>query len=272
MRKKPSRNPKAGLHPHDRMLEMLNHDFSAGWENDWERSGRTETAGTGTDEVVPDAEAWNEVVEANPSAKFCDLNETQARECQQILRQYVDGWLDGGCDVAKWRQRQQFLVAVNARRAYLGRESDGRAWLYFDSPSADAKPAESWAVQLFLPYITGDHFTSVGRCHRCGTYYPKPTRRRDRKYCSTKCSKYTFSVKYTREARRKEREAKLKEAGAAIRSFDSLEPKKRMQSADWKAYVVRAVNKRSGPRFVTRNFITKAVKQGQLTPPKGFAS
>jgi len=255
----------------NRTLEMLNHDFGQGWENDWELSQAYEEEGP--DAAMSEKELSETYVVVDPEAEFCDLDEPQAVKCQVILREFVDAWLEARSDVAKWPLRDRFLMAVNRRDAYLVRRADGGARLYFSSPRVD--PAESYAVYLFLRYITGDHSRSIGRCVRCRRYYLNTSRRRNRKYCSDRCNRYTSSPKYMREARRTVQDEKLKATRGAIQKFSSLPPHQQAKhSARWKEWVMKEVNRALSPasdRRITKNFITLAMNHDEINPPLGVA-
>jgi len=95
----------------------------------------------------------------------------------------------------------------------------------------------------------------AGPCARCGDYYVKK-RVSQKVYCSRKCGNAATALKRTRERLEAERREKLARATRAIQQW-----KRSRTPLDWKSWV--GIKAKLDPRFITR-----AVTNGDLVPPK----
>lgn len=113
-----------------------------------------------------------------------------------------------------------------------------------------------FTVRMFGFLVTNPLCEKLGGpCARCGNFYVKK-RASQKVYCSRRCGNAATAVERTRERIASERKDKLARSKAAIREWRSAKPQQ-----DWKHWV----SKKTGidPRFLTR-----AVKNGDLVPPK----
>jgi hypothetical protein len=101
----------------------------------------------------------------------------------------------------------------------------------------------------------------MGRCKRegCGRYYFSPSGYKETEYCpGGKCARHQTAREANQRRRKKERDEILHQITQTI---DKWGKRQRPRRLDWKLWTAQQAG-------VTTNFITRAVKKEELTPPK----
>jgi len=99
-----------------------------------------------------------------------------------------------------------------------------------------------------------------GPCRNCGEWFVKKTMRENRMFCSQKCAGTATKA----AERERKRNKKLERARQAIKDYPTRAACWR--DLDWKQYAVQA------KYGVSMKFLTVAVNQGELKPPKAKAT
>jgi hypothetical protein len=140
-------------------------------------------------------------------------------------------------------------------------------WGIIDEEMLDRRPGRTDAVALFFQFITGPFQEDVGRCKRCRKYFWNRSGRGDKVYCGSRCASADTATRRTRERRIREREDKLQSVQSGIRRLEGHSSEKRSRlKGSWASWVA----KEAGPG-VTSNFVTRAVNEGTVKPPKFIA-
>jgi hypothetical protein len=180
------------------------------------------------------------------------------RPIQKEMRQFVQAWLASGPNVSKLINTNPRLNrAIEHFRPRFIPTKSGTARLAFLSPpeySPHSKPVEI-ATGLFLPFLLNPLNEKLGGpCKHCSAYFVKKTKRQVA-YCKKECGLKHTSLVANEKRRNEEHLEKLEQAKQA-----SAEWLNTRTSKDWKPWV-------SGKTFISKNWLTRAVKRGELAKP-----
>jgi hypothetical protein len=194
----------------------------------------------------------------NPAEGFGDCAE-KLRQVPQMLRKLVGAWQQSGPDLNRLQQ-QEPTVWANVGQYFkthpprLVSRTSGKAGLMLDG-FPGITPHEE-ALRFFVMLITNSEWDKLaGPCLRCGQYYIRRTRR-NKCYCSRSCGTSATAIAATRKRRARDQQEKLRNVERLAGRWASAHTKK-----DWVSWVLERTHD------ITRNWITRAVKTGNLKPP-----
>lgn len=178
-------------------------------------------------------------------------------EPQMALRSLVELWMESGPDLRKMFADNPGLE----RRTRDGKTlfwptTTGRGHLdWLPAPAVtDPDSPENIALMEFMTLITNPEWASLGGpCARCENYYLKKTKRQ-KTYCSRKCSSEETAVSATRKRRRHEQAKKIDIAQKRVAVWSK---NKRL---GWKEWVASKTG-------YSLRWISRAVNNGSLKPP-----
>jgi hypothetical protein len=129
----------------------------------------------------------------------------------------------------------------------------------------DPKQSEGLQVdharQIFYYFLLGpEPWRLGGPCPKCGKYYVRRTRQQS-VYCSHRCASQATAIRRTVELRQQMKEQKLAAAKEGIAKYEELVTRRRARHG-WKEFVAAHYPE------ITSKFLTRAVNQGKLHPPK----
>lgn len=180
------------------------------------------------------------------------------RPVQRELRRLVRAWFDSGPNVAKLFSADLVLAQAALHcRAHLIPTKTSRAQLVCVTVPENMPPGEPLeiALGLFLNFLISPYNEKLGGpCKHCDKFYVKKTERQ-LVYCSKRCGLNHTSQSTLRKHRQQEHLAKLKTAEQYAAKWA-----KTKTSTDWKSWV-------SNEALVSKNFITRAVRNGKLVWP-----
>lgn len=188
---------------------------------------------------------------------FYGWRKVDARELQAELRLLAASWISSGKNFATvLKMNPDLQESCNDGRAMLAPNRDGKVQIAFiPRLPAHIKPARKMALQHFVNLLLNPLAEKLGGpCARCGVFFISG-RDCDRVYCSRECSSAATSSQKHEEQRARERAEKLQLAQGWI------ERSKRERTRDWKEYV------HSADRTISKNWLTRAAKTGELCPP-----
>jgi hypothetical protein len=195
---------------------------------------------------------------------ICDvLNSKEQPALTRKLTQLVDLWRRSGPNLhlmvdSLERSNPQLRRAVTeAVTANWLPSPAGSAWwapVPHVEMGQDNRPTpDSWAAVLFaLLTLNPEWHKLLGPCRQCNRYYIQGRKSNDT-YCSQKCGHTATTL----AARKRERTDKLKRARVAAQKWRTARTRD-----DWKRFV------RNQEPDLTANFLTRAVKNGELEPPE----
>lgn len=182
------------------------------------------------------------------------------RPVNRELRRLVQAWFASGPNVSKLLSEDPVLSQLSrVVRAFLLPTKGGRAHLvYIDGPEntglVPGDPIEI-ALGLFFLFLLNPYNEKLGGpCKHCGKYYLKKTKRQV-VYCSKRCGLKNTSQAVIREQRRQEHQEILEKA----KHFSGKWTKANTHKG-WKDWV-------SGNAMISKNWLTRAVKNGELAEP-----
>jgi hypothetical protein len=206
---------------------------------------------------------------------------------RELLKQLVAKWQDSGPNLEKLFappiERGSTLQEIkkeeeNLRNAKLWRDlrasvayelkptKTGRAAVQIvPRPQRGISTAQQTALWMFALLITNPQWEKLGgpcRNANCGKFYVKKTIRPGT-YCSRACAWDTTARVATTRTRQREREKRLDRAISLCKEW-----KNTRTSKSWKQWVAGAGRKEG----ITSNFLTIAVRKGELIPPTKAAN
>lgn len=126
-------------------------------------------------------------------------------------------------------------------------------------------PISPEALHLFISFLLNPLRHRVGGpCPRCGRYFLRRTNRNPKVYCSRNCGLKTTAQTAMKARRHKERNQKLQRVQEALQEWTD---KNRTDDADWKTWVSGRVLQIDPKLVITPNFLTHAVKRGEVKEP-----
>jgi hypothetical protein len=180
------------------------------------------------------------------------------RPVQRELRRLVREWFDSGPNVSKLLNADPMVDQVaQIFRPYFIPTQCGTArlaYLKVQEYIPNVKPLEI-ALGLFLKFLINPYNEMLGGpCKKCDNYFIKKTKRQ-KVYCSKQCGHRNTARLVNRKRRQREHLKLLKLAKQLISEWHQA--KTRM---DWKKWVSR------DPQ-ITKNWLTRAVRKGELVEP-----
>jgi hypothetical protein len=189
------------------------------------------------------------------------LTKWKNSEFRLELRRLVKEWRDSGPNLDKLFQEKPDL-ARRCRGTTIVLPSQGGAGRLVWNPDLGLKPLtekESALFQFMTLIINPEWKMLGGPCPRCEKYFIKKTNRQIAVYCSRTCATATTALAATRRKREEDRKAKLAIARRSIETWRKLRGRK----SPWKEWVVSR-----HPGEMSLNWLTRAVKSGELQPPQ----
>jgi len=176
------------------------------------------------------------------------------------LRRLVDAWRASGPNVLKLFKTEHQLVGKELKLlGYIRptKTAQARLILIDNSQLKDAQDPIANANRSFLHFLWNPMNERLGGpCLYCGKYFIKRTHTQARKYCTQVCGDRFTSRSANQKTREAKREHKLRLVRNAIHQWSTTKTKQ-----EWKSWVAA--------RFpVKKNWITRAVKSGDLDEPK----
>jgi hypothetical protein len=180
------------------------------------------------------------------------------RPIQKELRRLVQAWFRSGPNVQKLLGANPMLdqEARKFRPHFIPTKGRTAALAFLVTPeySSTADPLEI-ALAHFLAFLLNPHNEKLGGpCKHCGRYYLKNTKRQN-VYCTQRCGLKQSSQNAIDKSRKREYEKKLLKAKLSMEEWAAMKTTK-----DWKVWV-------SGRAFISKNWLTRAVKKGELVEP-----
>jgi hypothetical protein len=180
------------------------------------------------------------------------------RPVKRELGRLVQAWIDSGPNVRKLLNFDPLLdrEARRFRPHFIPTEKGTARLAYVAIPefSPHSKPFDI-AVGLFLNFLLNPYNERLGGpCKHCSKYYVKNTMRQTA-YCSKKCGLKRTSLVAIQKQRLRERVENLEQAKKFSARWAEAKTSK-----DWKAWV-------HGQTSISKNFLTRAVKKGELVVP-----
>ncbi|GGG72009.1 hypothetical protein [Edaphobacter dinghuensis] len=167
----------------------------------------------------------------------------------------VTRWLESGPDIRKMHRRAtdpNFWQIASTWEGRLTFVAEGGAQM-LPVPGKDADIVSVYFIQLLL---NPERLRLNAPCKQCCRWFIKQQKGRQTVYCSKTCK----SNALVGNKRRNDRKKKLEEIGDAIANY--LDSSSQLRSKmKWQEYVEQAVDD------VTPNFLTRAVKAGEIQPP-----
>jgi hypothetical protein len=184
------------------------------------------------------------------------------KEIRLELESLVGDWLEVNAD------RSRFLESrLKAGKAVM-------PFMQYTVYVPVAAPADGWglifpregstqAQGIFLQFILHpEHWQLAGACPKCGKYFLRVTRHR-KVYCSRRCLMSAKVIEPAKEARRKERNRKLKLVEEAIVAW-----RRAKTPVPWKPWTVTYFQE-AHQEFITEKFLTRWINKGKLRGPVG---
>jgi hypothetical protein len=177
-------------------------------------------------------------------------------------RRWVSDVVDCGWDLQRWREKhsedwQRLNGGLSLYRPSLILGPRWEPMYFFEPDTGDLLPSHWWA---FAELMMNPERERLGRCDRCGRFYVSEGRYRRKRYCSRRCAHAVAANRYLGRRYAAYRERRLALARRLLRRW-------RPRYGDWKAWLV--AQSQSGPARLTRNFLTRCVAKGEITPPSG---
>lgn len=179
------------------------------------------------------------------------------------LRRYVDAWLDAARDFPRMRLPPEDVEQLDHHlRSAQGRwrpRKDGRIEPWIED--TDVKPFYL-AIAAFVRIAADlEGWRLSGPCPICGIYFIRKYKR-EKKYCSGRCSKAVPSQPRMKARRASIHNTKLETAREAIEEWSTLSTRE-----EWKSFAVRHVNQKHRTT-ITEKSLSRWVKAGELLEPK----
>jgi hypothetical protein len=190
------------------------------------------------------------------------------------LRRLVEAWNNAGRNAQKMlrqhRELDPYFEIDDGRAPFQGLpQFDGtglKLYLFARNPVDFSRvsgddPTIAQARMCFMSFLLNADRDRLSEkpCARCGNYYLKNTSRQ-KVYCSRKCGRNATAASATKKRLDAEHAGKLRIADELAQEWRFSRTKE-----GWKRWVSKQ-SVREGVRL-TPNFLTRAVKKGQLTEP-----
>jgi hypothetical protein len=174
------------------------------------------------------------------------------------LRRFVQAWLRSGPNVDKLFDAEPKLnqEAQKFQPLFAPTESGTARLAYLAAPEylPHANPFDI-AIGLFLPFLLNPFNENLGGpCKYCGNYFVKKTKRQFA-YCSKQCGLTYTSKAAILKIRKNEWDEKLKTAKLFAAEWVRAKTLK-----GWKEWVSKRAQ-------ISKNWLTRAVKKGELVEP-----
>jgi hypothetical protein len=193
----------------------------------------------------------------------------QSLTAREMLRSLVTEWDNAGRNLQRmvethWtrygRKLNWHLQSALRLNIVLGRGAttfiDGTTVLRAALGRLTPEDHERLALELFALLVIDARASRFGGpCDRCGRYYIKK-RKTQKRYCGRRCAHLASAVKSTRKRLDAERAEKLRRAIRAAKIWKTARTQ-----LGWKEWVSRS------ELDITPKFLTRAVNNGELTPP-----
>jgi hypothetical protein len=184
-------------------------------------------------------------------------------ECRQLLRLYVNRWLQAGKNAHKLRATIGDMTApalTHVRPSLLVQE-DGSVSI---EPIGDATGIDErvlFASWYFLDLLLNPFRELLaGPCERCGRYFLNASGHMNKRWCSQRCKEGAKK----RAMRTRELAIKLSRAVVEIRILASTSARRLPPfRGDWKREVARRIG-------VTPKWLTRYINQKELSVPKAL--
>src|SRR5580698_7592021 len=181
------------------------------------------------------------------------------RPIQRELRRFVEAWRRSGPDVNKLLNANPMVrrYAQEFRTFFIPTHGPTARLAFLAAPeySPQASPVEV-ALGLFLHFLINPYNEKLrGPCKHCGDFYLKKTERKKSVYCSDKCGHRFTSLTANRVQRDRERKEQIQAAMNSIAKWIKVKT-----ATPWKEWV-------SGETRISKNFLTRAVRGGELVQP-----
>ena len=180
------------------------------------------------------------------------------------LYRLVTAWRDSGPNVSKLFQTESGLVvpALNIRAMLMPTgTSQGKLVLLEGGRRKGSEKARLTAFDLFLGFLLNPFNQQLGGpCARCGRYFVKKTKRTVSIYCTAKCGNRSTSKLANQKRRLAEREERIATVRRAIRDWQNAKSR-----VPWKEWV-------SKKTLVSKNWITRALRSGEILEPRGIGT
>ncbi len=185
---------------------------------------------------------------------------------RELIRDYVHTWFEVRPNFSGWiaknpQQANAITAAAGSTYQRIISTSDDGAILVperrarkNDTPLAKARYD---AARLFMDLVASTLHSDVDKCRACNRYYLRRSAH-PQVYCSSRCARATTAKKATNERREREAAEKLHLAIRERDLWESKQPKER----NWKKWIA------SRNPELTSNWLTRAVNQGKLSPPR----
>jgi hypothetical protein len=182
------------------------------------------------------------------------------RQTQSYLRKFVQAWFDSGPNVSKLFASNPDLERASRNiGAHVVATKTAQAKLLFTAASQNISPADPQftALGLFLNFLLNPFNERLGGpCAYCEKYFVKKTRRKTAIYCSQPYAKRFTSRLANQNRRKTDYKDQLRIVGQAISDWQRARTR-----LPWKGWV-------SQKTHVSKNWITRAVKKGEIGEPK----
>jgi len=195
-----------------------------------------------------------------------DKSIKRAEYTRDVLRQYIDSWLESDSTYQKWRKKNPELFdninhnLSTTRLKLTDQNIDGQLLpnvrVLTPSPLDPTYHVDQHTIWLFIQFIVSALRERLGKCSRCRRYFIRSVRQNGM-YCSRKCATHMTALISTKARRQREHSMKLERSHKALVRIGqrSKLPK------NWKELAA----KKAG---VTRQWLTRAINKGELLPPK----
>jgi hypothetical protein len=184
-------------------------------------------------------------------------------ECREVLRLYVDRWLQAGKNAHKLRDTIGEMTApalTHVRRSLLVQE-DGFVSIEPVGDTTGIDERVLFASWYFLDLLLNPFRDLLaGPCERCCRYFLNASGHMNKKWCSQRCKEGAKK----RARRTRELASKLSRAVVEIRMFASTSARRLPPfRGDWKREVARRIG-------VTPKWLTRYINQKELSVPKAL--
>ncbi len=185
------------------------------------------------------------------------------RETPHKLQHLVHSWTESGRDLqSMWHRSYETALLIDefyqVHPLQMAWQSTGNV-LVHTFLDHHLRTAEEEAARFFLTLIFNPLKDELrGPCPGCAKYFIRQTAR-NKTYCSRSCGARATAIAATMRKRAEDREDKLQRSRAAIRRFEQQH--KNRTKVDWKKFVSMC------EPDIKSNFLTRAVKQGELESP-----
>jgi len=167
----------------------------------------------------------------------------------------VTRWLESGPDIEKMRRRAtdpNFWQIASTWEGRLTFVAEGGAQM-LPVPGKDADIVSVYFIQLLL---NPERLRLNAPCKQCCRWFLKKQKKGRKTYCSNKCKTKAL----VGNKRRRDHAAKLEAIRNALANYLDSSSQYRSKMT-WQEYVEQVV------KGVTRNFLTRAVKNDEIQPP-----